>query len=321
MFYSQKESSNDVKYSQKEFKSRELFCFNKLAVCSKYFFKANENKEKHLMMVILFIMREIHGRMIQKLKTFTDISAYKLSIFESIQLNKLDYIHQHEKYFDAMMYNTPISIPTLNHYRPIIYKYYDIITDNSFEQYKHLVNAIGGNDSASATSAAYKRLSESSSLPSNHQPTQPEHLFNKLHMHKEYNHLYKDGDYKKMANVVQSLKQSGGATKSTLVLFYVTYCPFSKPVVERFKEMKKNKNDYNFNIEMINCDNSPDLKAIYKFQTYPTIRYKYNNNVDDQIDFSTMFDEHNRTIKNMVTFVDRCASPSQTLKNVSKHLD
>ena len=301
----------------------EILCFNKLTVCSKYFFHAKQSKDQHLMTIMIYLMREIHGRMIRQLKPLTDVSPARLSILESLQSITTDFIHQHDKHLDAFLNTTEYfgqppthqsthttvqekaqpPMPTMEPYHNVVDKYHAILKSNRYEKYRPIVDTI----LFSSPALVDKQDSSSDNLLTT--------LFNRLQIRSQLGGNYAESTtasesteypYDAIVDMVHLIDQQGGASKKgTLTLFYAPWCRYSVPVIPIFKSMMEKS--YEFDVKMVNCDTNPDEKAANNVKSYPTIRFK-NNHTDSEFNFNDMFTEKTRTLKNLETFATKCSS-------------
>lgn len=298
---SDKYSIDDTQFStQVPFNQNGVLCFNKLTVCSTYFFYAKDAKNRHMMMVMLYLMREIHGRMIKQLNNLTDISSSKLSILESMRYLATDFIHQHDKHLDAFMSGKEYStVPTMAPYKDVVEQYQKILKTNLYEKYQSIAESI-----LYPSSTQPSRPSQSS-LHGDFYNNTMSSLFTKSQLGgTQDGSLSGTQDSTIFADIVQLVNEiDDGSKRGTLKLFYAPRCQYSAPVMKVFEAMKLNK--YDFDVKMINCDANQSEKYINNIKSYPTIRF-YPANNDKYIDFNEMFDENTRTLANMEKFATHC---------------
>ena len=274
---------------------KDVMCFHKLTVCSKYFFDAKNVKNQHLMTVMIYLMREIHGRMIKQLKNLTDISSSKLSILESLQSVTTDYIHQHDKHLHAFMTGEEyLEVPTMAPYKDVIEWYHKILKDNFYDKYKPIAEAILYSSSLFRPSSHAN--SGHHSLSSMFNDTQfKAQLGGNTRIHSGQS----DPQFDDIVSLVNKI--DGGAKRGVLKLFYAPWCHHSKPVMKIFEAMKST--NYEFDVKMIDCHANEHEKHNNKIKSYPTIRFYPTNNSKHFIDFNKMFSEDTRTLVNFEKFV------------------
>lgn len=86
-------------------------------------------------------------------------------------------------------------------------------------------------------------------------------------------------------------------SKPILVLFYTTWCGYSKPMITLFHQWKERMtDDMPYKIRMVDCDEEKQVAQIFEIKTYPTIYLVKGNN-------KIMFENQERNIDNLQNFV------------------